>query len=566
LKQVEAHPSRRYYIFKNIILNNLFGVDIMEEAVEICKLRLFLKLVAQVEPDSNKDNFGIEPLPDIDFNIRAGNTLVGYATADEVRRVFKENPIGKQTQYKLMLGKAQSEYDRFEEQVEMADRAFKQFHRMQTDPDMDSKDFTSAKKRLRERLKALNDELNRHLAGQYGVKLPSLSGRGTKGEGDAYDKWLKSHQPFHWFVEFYGIMQSGGFDVIIGNPPYVEYNKIRKTYLIHNYKTVECSNLYAFISERSLRLINTGGGFGFIVPISIICTQRMKAIQDRISSAAYSAWYSNYAERPSKLFVGAEVLLTILLTRCVDLGPHNFFTTGFTKWASEERSVLFDQVSYSLFKKKPKPYIIPKFMNVIEPNILEKLDICECILGRHLLRSSSYPIFYRIGGGRYWKIFTNFHPKFILNNVEGVSSRENYLYFQTEQLRNVAIAVLSSSLFYWYFILTTNCRDLNPSDLNEFPINLDSISRGNLGTLEHLCGSLMKDYEKNSEMKEKTSRLTGNIVYQEFYPRLSKSIIDRIDQVLAKHYGFTDEELDFIINYDIKYRIGRGADGGEDDD
>ena len=58
----------------------------MEEAVEICKLRLFLKLAAQVDPEGSHDNLGIEPLPDIDFNIRAGNTLVGYASYDEVRR------------------------------------------------------------------------------------------------------------------------------------------------------------------------------------------------------------------------------------------------------------------------------------------------------------------------------------------------------------------------------------------------------------------------------------------------------------------------------------------------
>jgi len=83
---VAAHLKGRYFIFKSIILNNLFGVDIMEEAVEICKLRLFLKLVAQVDPRPDKDNLGIEPLPDIDFNIRAGNTLVGYATYDEVKR------------------------------------------------------------------------------------------------------------------------------------------------------------------------------------------------------------------------------------------------------------------------------------------------------------------------------------------------------------------------------------------------------------------------------------------------------------------------------------------------
>ena len=49
LEQVEKHPSERYFILKSIVLNNLYGVDIMEEAVEICKLRLFLKLVAQLE-------------------------------------------------------------------------------------------------------------------------------------------------------------------------------------------------------------------------------------------------------------------------------------------------------------------------------------------------------------------------------------------------------------------------------------------------------------------------------------------------------------------------------------
>jgi hypothetical protein len=75
LDEVGRHHSRRYFIYKNIILHNLFGVDIMAEAVEICKLRLFLKLVSQV--DGGRE---LEPLPDIDFNIRAGNTLVGYAT------------------------------------------------------------------------------------------------------------------------------------------------------------------------------------------------------------------------------------------------------------------------------------------------------------------------------------------------------------------------------------------------------------------------------------------------------------------------------------------------------
>ena len=70
----------QYFIYKSIILRNLYGVDIMVEATEIAKLRLFLKMVAVVEVDKRDPNLGLDPLPDIDFNIRCGNTLVGYAT------------------------------------------------------------------------------------------------------------------------------------------------------------------------------------------------------------------------------------------------------------------------------------------------------------------------------------------------------------------------------------------------------------------------------------------------------------------------------------------------------
>jgi hypothetical protein len=55
----------------------------------------------------------------------------------------------------------------------------------------------------------------------------------------------------------------------------------------------------------------------------------------------------------------------------------------------------------------------------------------------------------------------------------------------------------------------------------------------------------------------------GALTVQTIAPRLSKPIIDEIDRVLAKHYGFTDEELDFIINYDIKYRMGQDGAGEE---
>jgi hypothetical protein len=59
-------------------------------------------------------------------------------------------------------------------------------------------------------------------------------------------------------------------------------------------------------------------------------------------------------------------------------------------------------------------------------------------------------------------------------------------------------------------------------------------------------------------------KVGGAVKYQKFKPKSAKPIIDEIDGLLAAHYGFTEKELDFIINYDIKYRIGQ-EDAGDDE-
>ena len=65
----------------------------------------------------------------------------------------------------------------------------------------------------------------------------------------------------------------------------------------------------------------------------------------------------------------------------------------------------------------------------------------------------------------------------------------------------------------------------------------------------------MADIKAHSQMKT-TKYETGTLTIQSTYPRMSKELIDGIDAVLAQHYGFTEEELDFIINHGIKYRMG----------
>ena len=73
----------------------------------------------------------------------------------------------------------------------------------------------------------------------------------------------------------------------------------------------------------------------------------------------------------------------------------------------------------------------------------------------------------------------------------------------------------------------------------------------------------MVDYKHKAHRKICFYKATGRVEYDEYYPKLSKPIIDEIDELLAKHYGFTEEELDFIINYDIKYRMGDELNAGE---
>jgi len=87
-----------------------------------------------------------------------------------------------------------------------------------------------------------------------------------------------------------------------------------------------------------------------------------------------------------------------------------------------------------------------------------------------------------------------------------------------------------------------------------------------------LSKQLMAELKANAERKTIRTRDGAEIAYDEYYGGKSKPIIDEIDRILAHHYGFTDEELDFIINYDIKYRMGDElfeedeGDDGEDED
>ena len=195
--------NQKYFIYKNIILRNLYGVDIMHEATEIARLRLFLKMMAVVDVDPYDENLGLDPLPDIDFNVKCGNTLVGYASEQEIQDGLTN---GDMFAWAELKGK-------IDDELKKGAMAFKYFRDQQLDLNADNSSLAETKAEVKKRLAAIRTLLDDQLY--------------DKKSGKKKAQWLIDTQPFHWYTEFYPIMaERGGFDVIIGNPPYVKLAKV----------------------------------------------------------------------------------------------------------------------------------------------------------------------------------------------------------------------------------------------------------------------------------------------------------------------------------------------------
>ncbi len=543
LGEVAQHANRAYFILKSIIVRNLYGVDIMQEAVEIARLRLFLKLVAQVN-DAQK----IEPLPDIDFNIRAGNTLVGYATWEEIERAVTTR-LGNGNEEGAVLGKIK------EDATNLA-AALKSFRAQQTA--LGGRVSPDDKRALRARMAALTHTLDRYLAWEYAVEADDPA---------QFAPWRASHQPFHWYAEFHEIMARGGFDVIIGNPPYVEYSKIKRQYLVLNLKTLSTANLYSMCTERAFALLSRRGYVSLIVPLSMFCTPNMIPAEMIIKSMSQSVWISYFSNRPDQLFEGSQNFLTIFIA-INDTSSYNsimMYTTCLLRWAADSRNTLFQTINYAYVTSPENHpiYAYPKFSYNFENSIANKIFSkkqrlsqwcvpCEKMVPRSIIYCY---------GGIYWTKARDFDSPIVKDGVESISTADRPVLVKDERINPVIISlILNSSLHYWFWLNYSDCRNKTYNVMLDIPISLEDLLENkefvNFGDL------LMSDYKRHKQRKIRKGR-KGITEYDEFYPRLSKPIIDEIDRVLARHYGFTEEELDFIINYDIKYRMGKEADEGD---
>jgi hypothetical protein len=549
-KELEL-PFSPYKTKKEIIENNIFGVDLNPQAVEIAKLRLWLELVSSV---GNLEE--VELLPNIEYNVVCGNTLLGFDDYVEISDLHEFQPLDIDELMREIAVKYPDHVSRIKELSEkptiknilLIRDLLLRLYKTELDP-------KSAQK-VKKVVEQVHSVLQKTMSGHYLQFLGKLNNKKQIRKASALEE-LDKHRPFHWILEFNEVFSNGGFDIVLGNPPYVEFGEI--DYPLYQFTTAECGNTYAPFFERAINITKKGGYFGYIVPISAVCTDRMAVLQEMLIKNSEELKVSNYDDRPDKIFKGLEHCRSSIIFGHKTGNDGKVFSTHYHRWHAEERGRLFKSMSFVDVTDVVKSGIVPKIGDEIEKGILKKIQR-DKPLSTVIVEDSKYLFVYH-NAPQYWIRAMNFMPKFHNEKGQTISPHNKQL-FVSENLGSVEeiIAALNSSLFYWFFICHSNCRDLVEREIKNFPLDLENTNTEIRQQLRDLCKELMEDYKKHSRLKEAKYKRTGRVVYQEFDPKESKPILDKIDDVLAKHYGFSKQEAEYIKNFDLRFRMGEEAD------
>jgi hypothetical protein len=527
ISRADRLANRRLFLVRTIIERNLYGLDIMREATTMCKLRLFLKLLARLETTAE-----FQSLADLRFNIRSGNALVGFATLDEVRA-----PGQADADSNSLAWTAPGHVRHWESEAEQLSAALRQLR--------DAADLqVEQRARLRARWQRLllewQTSLDRSLARSYGLRADDES-------EEQIARWRAASQPFHWPVEWYDILSHGGFDVIIGNPPYISYSLIKDRYRVRACRTLACGNLCAYVLERAMTLLCPRGRCGMIMPVSAIGSESYRSLSQLLLEK--QVWISSYSNRPDKLFAGVEQRVAIVLMRNVD--AHAVWTSAYQHWYEPERARLFATLSYtaaSIWEPAGTP-------------VKSGSSLAEAIFSR-LMRQRGFPLLdcaqagaavWVHNGPTYWVRALPFEPHAGQRNAR--SDHYCQLPVDSQETAFVLAAILNSSTFYFFYKLISNCRDLGKKELYHFPLGqLQPASRVRLAHLGCLLARCLKESTERRTRHYNGAGQGYASSYAEYYPARARDVLDQIDRVLAEHYGFTAEELDFLLHYESKYR------------
>lgn len=522
------------YWKRRVVENCIYGIDINNLSVLLARLSLWL-----ISASNDK------ALSFIDHHLKCGNSIVG-TTLNRVQYFDKDFPI-------LTVTKEQYMYPVL--------KKYEEIKSIGSDTKSDVEQQHRIYDEITTELRIIKKKLDYYLASQYAGGITDkmeFHNVLTANDISYFDceemeglfDYAEKNEFFHWEIEFPEIYMRGGFDVAIGNPPYVDVNA--DAYKPLNLCTLNTSDLYAYMIEKTICNVSENGKVGYIIPLSGFYTPRMKPFYDFIAQRC-SIFLSSYGVRPSKIFKNAEQRICIFYGKLGN--EHNeIHTTKYMRWYSEERSNLFKNIRYVKQFLSGDFEVFPKIGTEIEASILGKLYEHKTLLIEYESKNNDNVVYYH-GAARYWLKATNFIPMF-LNEKKGTtrSSEWKEIHFDSEVNKAGIICLINSSLFFWYWILMSDERHFAKRDILSFPYKAEGFKKYEK-EFERLSNELMKSYQNNS-IEKVINTSQGQTKYQEFYPRLSKSVLDEIDRLIGNIYAFSEEEVEFIINDAIRFRMG----------
>ena len=322
------------------------------------------------------------------------------------------------------------------------------------------------------------------------------------------------------------------YDIIIGNPPYVEYSKL-PVKPDSNY-----GNIYADVLYRCTYELKSTGVIGFVIPLSFVATSRMQSIREHMHKKMNRIFVLNFADRPDCLFDGVHQKLSILfgikgLNKCIT------FSSSYYHWYNSERRGLLN--SCKIFPSTPQKQYIPKIGNVYEFSIFEKIRNAKGDSLLSLLNSQS----------KQSKVFVNMRACFWMKAFSIHPGSKEYKEFVcSSEMRPYLLAILNSNLFFLYWTIVSDCWHITNKELSEFVVPTEGV-----------CFEIFKILTSKLERKlERTKKYLGSVQTQyEYKHRECKPEIDAIDDALQEIYGLTDDEVTFLKEYKLKYRMSNGT-------
>lgn len=344
-----------------------------------------------------------------------------------------------------------------------------------------------------------------------------------------------------------------GFDIVIGNPPYgASYPTDQKSFFKKNFVTAQTKkgvqkgslDTYTLFIEQGYNLLCKNGVFAYIVPISITSSDSVTGVHRLLLNNCSTIYVSSYAVRPKPVFENAVVNTSILLMRKTQSECEHLYATKMYRRGNGkiDLSHLINNLQYTDVKDYLIVGRIPKISLDIEKAILRKLSCLPKLSSYEDAEGS--PIYYRTTGGRYFKVVTNYSTG---------SNKEKAIWFDNKYADAIG-CVLSSNLSFWFYQIYSNNLDWKSYEILSFV--LPETTKQQRDDLKTLYKAYLNDIESKANVRSTTSESRYTMKeFKEYKIVRSKSIIDEIDDYIGPLYGLSPEEIDFVKNYELRFRM-----------